>query len=295
MLAIAICSCVSTRPAATESQRSISAMTTGVLRGPTLQLQYIESPGEGTSIILLHGLGGNALWWSGLIKALPNRHFICLDLPGHGESPPTQDWAIQPMASEIAALVSSRWPGSHLWGGHSWGGKLAILAAASARDSTLGLMLMDPVPVTAIKFPDLGAIADWLFGAELKTWRNMDDAIQAVRILPQYQTWTTELERGFRHGLLVQEGGRVTPILTRDRAITILDALYSVDITERAQSLEIPILLVIANESRQFQAPNSKVFTRAKQVIVPGNHWINVNSIDALASAISEWLIANHL
>src|SRR6266436_6378044 len=112
----------------------------GSLSGDTLELRFVEWPGDGTPIVLLHGLGGNALWWSSLARRLSGRHMIAIDLPGHGESPAPTSWELEPMAHEIVTAVSRCWPQGHIWAGHSWGGKLAV-AAAAADPTTRGVIL----------------------------------------------------------------------------------------------------------------------------------------------------------
>jgi pimeloyl-ACP methyl ester carboxylesterase/glyoxylase-like metal-dependent hydrolase (beta-lactamase superfamily II) len=261
----------------------------GVLRGPDLDVAYVEWPGHGTPMVLIHGLGGNALWWAGLVAALPNRHVIAIDLPGHGQSPAVEDWALAPLASRIAEAVAQRWAGPVVWGGHSWGGKIAVLAAA-APPSAAGLVLLDPVPLAGATIPDFGAVADFLFAGEFEPWPDIEVAIAAVRLLPAYRTWTSQLEQAFRRGTRVAEDGQVVPLLTRDLAIDVLRAAYAGSVVEHANALDVPVLLMMAEDSRRFQASNIASLPRAEHVFVPGNHWIHVNSIQATAAAIADWL-----
>src|SRR3954464_9613266 len=119
------------------------------------ELRFVEWSGEGTPIVLLHGLGGNALWWNGLARRFSGRHMIAIDLPGHGENPAPVYWELEPMAQEIAAAVTRSWPRGHIWAGHSWGGKLAVAAAAADGDFARGLILVDAVPPRALPGRDL--------------------------------------------------------------------------------------------------------------------------------------------
>jgi hypothetical protein len=78
----------------------------GVLTDGTRDVHYVEWPGDGVPLVMVHGLGGNAPWWSSVARLLPGRDIIAVDLPGHGLSPPTDEWQIEPMGRSIAALTA---------------------------------------------------------------------------------------------------------------------------------------------------------------------------------------------
>jgi pimeloyl-ACP methyl ester carboxylesterase len=269
--------------------------TSGVIRAPLLELAYVEWRGRGTPIVLLHGLGGNALWWSGLVGAVSGRHVIAVDLPGHGASPPATDWAPHALASEIVAALRSQWTENVIWGGHSWGGKLAMIAAVSEPSRTAGVVLFDPVPISAAPMANAEAVADLLFGGEVRSWPTFGEAIEGVRLLPAYQSWSPLLEQAFRRGVMLDEEGVVKPILTRRRAAEVLRATYAADAAAAVEGLDAPLLLVMAEDSRQFQASNITLLARASKVWVSGNHWLHVNSTVAVATALSGWLSSRGL
>jgi pimeloyl-ACP methyl ester carboxylesterase len=196
----------------------------------------------------------------------------------------------QILASEIAAAIGSRWTGRHVWGGHSWGAKLALLAAASDPSRAAGIVLFDPVRMSTDPMTDPAAVADYLFSRELKTWRTVDEAIEAVRPLPAYRSWTPSMEQALRRGLTLKKDGHITPVLTRERAIEILRATFATDAAATVEDIKIPILLIVAEDSRRYQASNIALLWRATQVFVSGNHWVHVNSIDEVAAALSKWL-----
>lgn len=293
-LASGIASCASVPHGASDDGQ----IRFGVLRGPLYDVSYVEWPGAGIPIVLLHGLGGNALWWGGLAKALPRRHIIALDLPGHGQSPSVADWRVSSLASTVVAAVDKRWRGPRVWGGHSWGGKLAVAAAALDKN-TRGLILADSSPIAAgviseLFRSDMGALAEQLLDAELKTYRSVAEAMQAVQQLPQYQTWTPELHAAFRRGITTQ-GGRVTAVVTRERAAEILNSVDTSDLTVQAQRLTVPILSVSSEENRQMGVGVATALPHPTEVVVPGNHWVNVNAIKPFAAALAQWLKTNGL
>src|SRR5260370_1461568 len=80
----------------------------------------IERTGDGTPILLLHGVGGNALWFKPLIAALPGRDVIALDMPGHRGSTKAPSWGMEPLAQFFFFMNPHLATARADWGGHSW-------------------------------------------------------------------------------------------------------------------------------------------------------------------------------
>ncbi|MEO8381202.1 MAG: alpha/beta fold hydrolase [Acidobacteriota bacterium] len=127
--------------------------------------------GEGTPVVLLHGLSGSSRWWSRNREALQARHtIVAVDLVGFGRN---RRFAGLPMLlpsfPEVASLLA-RWLETfgepvHLVG-HSMGGQIAIRLAAERPDLVRSLTLvsaagmpfhLDPRPhVRAVEKPPYG-------------------------------------------------------------------------------------------------------------------------------------------
>lgn len=90
----------------------------------------IERRGYGTPIVLLHGAGGNALCFKPMLSALGTRPVIALDMPGHGGSTDAPSWEMEPLAELVYSMSRRLVKERAIWGGHSWGGKLAAMIAA---------------------------------------------------------------------------------------------------------------------------------------------------------------------
>ena len=264
-----------------------------LLHAGDLELSAIEWTGSGTPIVLLHGLGGNAATWAGLVQQLPGRHVIAIDLPGHGKSPLPPNWDIAPMARDIAAAVRARWPGAHIWGGHSWGGKLAVAAAATDSDGTRGLILVDAVPAGPYRIGDPAGVVEFLFAGELDLWPNLDSALASARHLPQFTPWTPEVALAFRRAVVVQPGGRVMPLLSRDKGIAILQSLAT-DLTATVARIRAPVLVLSAPHS-SFEQAQRALFPAAHFVSLAGNHWLQISNVEGVRRAVLEWLGSERL
>jgi pimeloyl-ACP methyl ester carboxylesterase len=264
-----------------------------VIRVGTLKLTAIEWRGEGTPLVLLHGLGGNAASWAGLAHQLTGRHIIALDLPGHGESPVATTWDYMPLALGIVAAVRSEWPGKHIWVGHSWGGRFAVVAAAADSTGTQGLILVDAVQVSSFRIADVDGTVEGLFKGELDPWPSLDSALFAVRTLPQFSPWTPDAEVAFRRAVVVQPDGRVTPLLSRDKAATVLRT-FATDNSEAISRIFAPVLVLSAPDSFSERAQR-RLFPLAQFVSVRGNHWLHINNVEGTSREILNWLRQNGL
>ncbi|QHI97440.1 alpha/beta fold hydrolase [Xylophilus rhododendri] len=89
---------------------------------------------------MLHGLGGSARAWDGVIAALDAEFEAApIDLPGFGEARDATDLGVADMADQVAAIVRQRAAARWLLVGHSMGGKIASIVAARALAGEPGL------------------------------------------------------------------------------------------------------------------------------------------------------------
>ena len=112
-----------------------------------LQL-HIERQGQGTPLLILHGLFGSGQNWRTLGKRAlaPHVEVWAVDLRNHGQSPHTDEFTYQAMASDIIALIEDEAPGPVHLLGHSLGGKVAMHVALSAPHLIDKLIVVDIAP-----------------------------------------------------------------------------------------------------------------------------------------------------
>lgn len=87
--------------------------------------------GQGTPVVLLHGLAGSSRTWKDVMPALAERHdVIAPDLLGHGESAkPLGDYSLGAHASGVRDLLEALDVPSATVVGHSLGGGIALQLA----------------------------------------------------------------------------------------------------------------------------------------------------------------------
>ena len=93
-------------------------------------------------VILIHGAGGNHLFWSAEVRRLPNHKVYAIDLPGHGKSSGQAIQSIAEFAKQIKKWLDSLGLFRATLIGHSMGSAIAIELALMYSENVLGLGLI---------------------------------------------------------------------------------------------------------------------------------------------------------
>lgn len=108
-----------------------------------------RGPRAGTPLVLLHGFTGTGEFWLPVAHALPQRHCVFPDLPGHGgtDAPlPPEDWRLERAADALAALLDRLGIERCALAGYSMGARLALALALRHPDRVAALALIGASP-----------------------------------------------------------------------------------------------------------------------------------------------------
>ncbi len=128
-------------------------------------VHYIDFGGSGPTLLMVHGLAGNALNWMAVAPEIARTHHaLAIDLAGFGQTPlfgrTATVGANAALVHDFIEKVVAR-PVSLM--GNSMGGHIAILEAAAHPDWVNSLVLVDPaIPGVHVRRPEpmmLGAMA----------------------------------------------------------------------------------------------------------------------------------------
>jgi pimeloyl-ACP methyl ester carboxylesterase len=163
-----------------------------------LTIHYIEHPGTGTPVVLIHGLPGTAEDWEDVTPLLAGHRTIAIDRPGFGYSSGGYvpfDRQLEVIHELFAKLHVAR----PILVGHSYGGTISLGFAERYPSDVRGLVLVDAaaagqrigdltdVQAHAVKFlqlPIIRQVANATFGQLLLTVSvNMGDS-EAFHPLP---------------------------------------------------------------------------------------------------------------
>lgn len=112
------------------------------LDGPT---HIIDHGGEGTPLVLVHGLGGNALNWMRVGPTLARHHRVfAVDLVGFGRTPLAGRTSTIPGHAALVERLVERVGSPATLVGNSMGGLVSLTVAARRPDLVRSLVLVDP-------------------------------------------------------------------------------------------------------------------------------------------------------
>lgn len=108
----------------------------------------VEEHGHGPlPVLLVHGMAGEAGFWSSTIRALgPAYRLIVPELRGHGRSaqPADGNYSIGGCDADLAAVIDGLELERVVLVGHSYGASVAMAAAAQRPERVAGMLLLDP-------------------------------------------------------------------------------------------------------------------------------------------------------
>jgi pimeloyl-ACP methyl ester carboxylesterase len=156
--------------------------------------------GDGTPVLLLHGVPETSSAWNAIAPGLADgRRVLCPDLPGLGGSSYSGPFDVPSLVGQLMALVDSELPGQRVdLVGHDWGGSLALAMAGAHPDRFRSLVVANApyrkvpalrmlyVPFFALPVaPELlfrlgGArVVDTMFAAAWRSDRELDPEVKA--------------------------------------------------------------------------------------------------------------------
>lgn len=92
----------------------------------TSNIAYYVQEGQGTPLVLLHGLCEDSSIWNDIIAAFPNRYIIRIDLPGFGKSAIYGNGSLRAMAEAVHKVLQKEQVKKSILIGHSMGGYVAL-------------------------------------------------------------------------------------------------------------------------------------------------------------------------
>jgi len=118
-----------------------------------LPLHYRETgPSSGLPVVALHGHPGSAETWDAVAAGVCDAgdyRFLAVTQRGYGRSGRVGPYTLDTYAADVLGFVAALDLGRFVLVGHSMGGTVAALAAATPPAGLLGLVLEDAVPPRA--------------------------------------------------------------------------------------------------------------------------------------------------
>lgn len=261
-----------------------------------VRVRYVERPGDGTSVVLIHGLPGTAEDFAKVAPLLNGHRTIALDRPGYGSS----DGGYHPIGRQLRVidqLLDHLRIGKAVLVGHSYGGTLALGYAALHPERVRGLVLVSAAAggarsdtfdrararlVQGLSLPVIQPLANVTFSQAMRTAsakQGAADAFDPDPVQPAYEQHL--LESSMRQEDLDAYAGEQ---LAANDAIGDVDRLLP--------EIAVPAVVIHGEDDRMVQAEHGRRIAaelpNARYVPVPGGHMVPLVRPKVIAEAARE-------
>jgi len=254
----------------------------------TVELAYRET-GEGSPIIILHGLCGSGSNWRSIAKQLGESHrVVCVDLRNHGDSPHAESMSYRNMAGDVRALMDRLDLAQAALIGHSMGGKTAMQLALAEPRRVERLVVVDIAPVTTEE--DYTPYISAMQSLDLSGIQRRTDADRELTIdIPEPAVRTFLLKN------LVNENGGFRWRLNLDAIEASLSELADFPDQRAGASYNGPTLFVRGARSRYVRSEHHPVIDRLFPdariaSIDDAGHWVHVDQPSRFVEAVDAFL-----
>ena len=188
-----------------------------------------SAPTTGVPVLLLHGLSQQSAFWDPVVRRMSSRPVLALDQRGHGrnDTPVDADFGVAACAQDaIDAMDDQGWDRAVVVG-HSWGGAVALGAAALAPHRVAAVVLLDGGLWTPADHGDRDEVRARLTPPRLglpadELW----PMIAAGSLAPW---WSEETAAALAPTFVTDDEGRMSTRLGFDRHMKVLDGLLDHD------------------------------------------------------------------
>lgn len=231
-----------------------------------LRLHYLDYGTAGKlPLLCVHGSAANAHWYDYAAAGLrPDFHVRALDLRGHGDSEwtATADYAYRHYADDLAAVVAALALERFVLIGHSMGGMVSLLYAATCPEQLEKLVIVD---TTMRMMADRIANFHTIGAREGARYPTQDDYLQRYRLRPGGHAAPEVLAHIARHAGRQDEDGTWRHKFDRQ----VYATREPMDVTNCWSRIRVPALLVKgASSARISPQIIAEVRDRAPQVEV---------------------------
>ncbi|RCH66702.1 alpha/beta hydrolase [Streptomyces sp. SDr-06] len=204
---------------------------------PTPLPTYHHRPGAGPTLVFLHYWGGSARTWDLVVDRLPGRDVLTFDFRGWSRSRGLPGpYTLDRLADDTLAVLADAGVTDYVLVGHSMGGKVAQVVAATRPAGLRGIVLVGsgPAKPSAQITPE--------YQEALSHAYDSDESVAGAR---DHILTATELPASIKAQVATDSRAGVEACRTEWPLHGIAE-----DITERARMISVPALVVAGENDR---------------------------------------------
>ena len=256
-------------------------------------------PDDGTLVLLLHGVGGNAWIWDDVAQrlraSLPRHRIVGLDQRDGGDTDhPAAGYGRDDFAADAFAVADAYGGRPFVLVGHSRAGWLAASIAISHPERLDRAVLVDPARLMFATESD----ADGYYGTirdGLGPFPSADDAVAWARAGEPDADWSETRIRSFLFGYREDAEGRFVSKLPPE-VVPLLRAAReaSGEVGEGLARITVPTLLLVGTSQPAVRVGHRRAYQeRIPGVVVrdiPATHFVHTDQPEMVAEAIAEFI-----
>jgi pimeloyl-ACP methyl ester carboxylesterase len=182
--------------------------------------------------VLIHGVGGDHLFWPPEIRRLANIRTFTLDLPGHGKSEGPGSQSVAGYADNVVKFMDAAGLSRAVIVGHGLGGAIALTLAINHPERVAGIGLISTGP----RLPIASSI--------LENAANPATFILAVQSLQEMMQIPQDLK--YLKNLIFRQLSSIRPTLFHGD----LRACDHFDVTTRLDAIQAPALVICGTDDQ---------------------------------------------
>lgn len=260
-----------------------------------VKLRYLERPGAGPAVLLIHGLPGTADDFEDVTPLIAGRRTIAIDRPGFGFSTGGY-FSFDRQLQAVQEVIGKLHLGRPVLVGHSYGGTISLAYAEHHPGAVRGLVLVDAAAgdcsrhdnaftraqarfIQAIELPGIAQIADVTFSQLVRTASAKpaeSEAFSPAPVNPKHRHRVLAIN--LKHGNLEAYAGEV------------LHANKEIDGVNRGLGgLRVPTIVIQGEQDKLVKPQCGRSIAAsvpgAKLQMVPGGHMAPYTHPQAVAAA----------
>lgn len=211
-----------------------------------------ECAGSQPTILLVHATGFHARCWDQVVRHLPDRHVIAVDMRGHGRSSKEGPISWDQFGTDLTALVRQLGLRGAVGAGHSMGAHSLVQAAAQLPEAFSRILLIDPVIMAPEVYaaPAFEGLDEHPTARRRNRWVSWEEMYERFQDRQPFAGWDTAVLQDYcRYGLLLAEDGETLQLACPPR---IEAAIYmgssAGDIHAHVRSVQVPVTVLRARE-----------------------------------------------
>lgn len=251
---------------------------------------FFREAGQGTPLIILHGLFGSSDNWYSLSKVFATKYRVfTIDQRNHGQSPHSDEHDYKLLTEDLKEFIDDHQLDNAIILGHSMGGKVAMNFAIKYPDKTGRLIVVDIMPKSYPLHHD--HIFSGMKSLDLAGLKSRNEAEQ---ILAKHISKVEERQ------FIMKNLGRNDQLQFEWKLnLAALDA----HINEMMEGLQYegqytgPTLFVKGGKSNFYQpgdeATVAKYFPNTTWVTLDTGHWVQAEQPKEFSETVLNWLMSN--